>query len=209
MISNKIRNWLKEHPKAKRLALNFMMHPVKIRPRWWIRLFQCFYLSKGKGSVIYRSVRKDLVPFNRFELGARSVVEDFSVLNNSVGDIIIGSESLVGIGNTIIGPVHIGRNVNLAQNITISGLNHNFTDVTKTINKQGVSTSPVFIDDDVWIGANTVILAGVTIGKHCVIGAGSVVTKNIPSYCLAIGNPAKIIKQYDFKKNIWIKETIK
>ena len=127
MIANKIKDWLKEHPVAKQWTLNFLMHPVKTRPQWWIRLFQCFYLHKGKDSVIYRSVRKDLVPFNRFELGDRSVIEDFAVLNNAVGGIIIGSESRVGIGNTIIGPVHIGNKVNLAQNITISGLNHSLS----------------------------------------------------------------------------------
>lgn len=58
----------------------------------------------------------------------------------------------------------------------------------------GVSTSPITINDDVWIGANAVIAAGVTIGKHCVIGAGSVVTKDVPDYSVAVGNPAKVIK---------------
>lgn len=209
MIANKIKDWLKEHPVAKQWTLNFLMHPVKTRPQWWIRLFQCFYLHKGKDSVIYRSVRKDLVPFNRFELGDRSVIEDFAVLNNAVGEIIIGSESRVGIGNTIIGPVHIGNKVNLAQNITISGLNHKFTDITKPISEQGVSTSPVIINDDVWIGANSVILSGVKIGKHCVVGAGSIVTMDIPEYCVAIGNPGRIVKRYDFEKKEWVKLTYK
>lgn len=81
------------------------------------------YLKYGKGSIIYRSVRKDLPPFNRFSLGRYSVVEDFCCLNNAVGDIIIGNYSRIGLGNTIIGPVNIGDHVNLAQNITVSGLN--------------------------------------------------------------------------------------
>ena len=120
-----------------------------------------------------------------------------------VGDINIGSNSRIGLCNTIIGPVTIGNNVNLAQNITISGLNHNYQDPNKTIISQGITTSPIIIEDDVWIGANSVILACTRIGKHSLIGAGSVVTKNIPDYSVAVGNPAKIIKQYNFQKRVW------
>lgn len=58
----------------------------------------------------------------------------------------------------------------------------------------GVSTSPITINDNVWIGANATIAAGVTIGKHFVIGTGSVVTKDVPDYSVAVGNPAKVIK---------------
>ena len=83
---------------------------------------------------------------------------------------------------------------NLAQGVVVSGLNHNYKDTTYTISKQGVYTSPIIIEDDVWIGANAVITAGVTIGKHCVIGAGSIVTKDIPDYSVAVGNPARIIQ---------------
>ena len=73
------------------------MHPVKTRPNWWIRLFDFIYLKRGKGSVIYRSVRKDLPPFNHFFLGKYSVVEDFSCLNNAVGDLTIGDYTRVGL----------------------------------------------------------------------------------------------------------------
>ena len=196
---------LKQKTRLKRLLLNFIMHPVKTRPQWWITLFQFVYLEKRKGSVIYRSVRKDLVPFNRFILGNYSVVEDFSCLNNAVGDLIIGNNSRIGLGNTIIGPVQIGNDVNIAQNVTISGLNHNFQDINKTISSQGVSTSLIVIEDDVWIGANCVILAGTKIGKHCIIAAGSIVTHSVPSFCVAAGSPARIIKQYDFDKKEWVR----
>ncbi len=207
MNISEIKKFINSHPRIKKFSLSFLMHPIQARPRWWIRLFMCFYIKKGKNCVIYRTVRKDIVPFNSFSLGMNSVIEDYTVLNNAVGEIIIGHECRVGIGNTIIGPVHIGNTVNLAQNITISGLNHNFNDVNTTIIEQGVSTSPIIINDDVWIGANSVVLAGVTIGKHSVVGAGSVVTKNIPSYSVAVGNPARVIKQYDFDKKEWIRVT--
>lgn len=200
-----IKEKIKSHPMLKKLVLNFIMHPVKTRPQWWIRLFSFTYLKRGKGSVIYRSVRKDLPPFRKFSLGKYSVVEDFSCLNNAVGDLTIGDYTRVGLRNTIIGPVSIGNHVNLAQNITVTGLNHNFEDVHIPIDEQGVSTSPVIIEDDVWIGANAVILPGVTIGKHSVVAAGSVVNRSIPPYSVCAGIPARIVKQFNFERNEWCK----
>jgi acetyltransferase-like isoleucine patch superfamily enzyme len=87
----------------------------------------------------------------------------------------------------------------------ISALNHNYEDVEKSIADQGINIQTVIIENDVWIGANSIILAGVHIGKHVVIGAGSVVTKDIPPYSVALGNPARIVKQYDVEKKQWIK----
>lgn len=200
-----LKEKIKKNPTLKKLAHNFIMHPVKTRPQWWIRLFSFTYLKRGKGSVIYRSVRKDLPPFRKFSLGKYSVVEDFSCLNNAVGDLIIGDNTRVGLRNTIIGPVTIGNHVNLAQNITVSGLNHNFEDVNTPIDLQGVSTSPIVIEDDVWIGANAVILPGVTIGKHSVVAAGSVVGKSIPPYSVCAGIPVRVVKQYDFESKEWKK----
>ena len=108
---------------------------------------------------------------------------------------MIGDHTRIGLHNTIIGPVEIGSHVNLAQGITVTALNHNFGDTEKRIDEQGVSTNPVTIEDDVWIGANAVILPGVTIGNHCVVAAGAVVTKDVPPHSLVAGVPAKVIKQ--------------
>ena len=133
------------------------------------------------------------------------MIEDYSCINNAVGAIHVGEYTRIGLHNTIIGPVSIGNHVNLAQNVVVSGLNHNFQDPDIPIDRQGISTSLVTIGDDIWIGANTTIIAGVSIGKHSVIGAGSVVTKDIPDYCVAVGNPARVIKRYNFHSNIWEK----
>lgn len=200
-----IKQYLQQHPQQKKRLHRLIMHPVKTRPYWWIRLLQPLYIKKGKGAVIYRSVRKDLPPFHQFRLGKYSVIEDFSCLNNAVGDIIIGDYTRIGLHNTIIGPVCIGNHVNLAQGVVISGLNHNYTDVTTLIDNQGVSTSPILIKDDSWIGANVVVTAGVTIGRHCIVGAGCVVTKDIPDYCIAVGNPTRIIKRYNHQLQTWEK----
>lgn len=196
---------IKHNPNLKRKLLHLMMHPVKTRPRLWLRCLQFFYMKKGKNSVIYRSVRKDIVPFNGFSLGKSSVIEDYTIINNAVGEIIIGNHTRIGMGNTIIGPVMIGNNVILAQNVVTSALNHNFEDVLTTINQQGVKTDQIIIENNVWIGANSTILAGVHIGEHVVVGAGSVVTKDIPPFNVVVGNPARIVKEYDHKEQRWIK----
>lgn len=172
----------------------FVMNQTETRPRWYIRMLAPLYQKRGRGAVIHRSVRMDTPPYRRFSLGKHSVIESFSCINNAVGDVIIGDHTRVGIHNTIIGPVRIGNHVNLAQGIVVTALNHNFSDPTKMIEEQGVSTKEVIIENDVWIGANAVILPGVTIGCHSVVAAGSIVTKDVPSGTIVAGTPAKIIK---------------
>ena len=100
-----LKEKIKQNPELKRRLLNAMVHPVKTRPRGWLRLFRRFYTERGKGSVVCRNARLDIVPFNPFSLGARSVIEDFSTVNNAVGAVRIGDRSRIGLGNTIIGPV--------------------------------------------------------------------------------------------------------
>lgn len=194
-MMEKLKNKIKSNPSLKQKVINLLMHPTKARPRLWIRMFQWVYMNRGKHTVIYHSVRRDIVPFNQFSLGDYSVIEDFCCINNAVGDLHIGHHTRVGLHNTIIGPVRIGNHINLAQGVVVSGLNHNFQDPTKRIDEQGVSTSQITIGDDVWIGANSVITAGVTIGTHCVIAAGSVVTNDVPDNTLVAGCPARVIKQ--------------
>ena len=121
------------------------------------------------------------------------MVESYCCINNAVGDVIIGDYTRIGLHITIIGPVCIGNHVNLAQGITITALNHNFSDATKRIDEQGIATKPVVIKDDVWIGANAVVLPGVTIGSHAVVAAGAVVTHDVPDNTVVGGVPAKVI----------------
>lgn len=149
----------------------------------------------------------DVLPFQKFNLGDYSTVEDFATINNGVGAVNIGNNSRIGIGNVIIGPVSIGNNVILAQNIVMSGLNHNYTDVSKPIYLQGETVATITIEDDCWIGANAVITAGITIEKHSVVAGGAVVTKDIPPFCVAVGNPARVIKKYNFETKVWEKVT--
>ena len=190
-----LRQRLKGSPKLKRWIDYIIMNQRDARPRWYVRLLAPLYQHRGHGSKIYHSVRMDTPPYRRFWLGRRSVVESYCCINNAVGDVTIGDYTRIGIHCTVIGPVCIGNHVNLAQGITVTALNHIFKDSSRRIDEQGVSTKPVVIGDDVWIGANAVILPGVTIGSHCVVAAGAVVTKDVPPHSLVAGVPARIIKQ--------------
>ena len=192
-----IRQGLKKSPKIKRCLDYLIMNQRDARPRWFVRLLAPLYQHRAWSSKVYWSVRMDTPPYRRFWLGKKSVIESYCCINNAVGDVTIGDYTRIGIHCTVIGPVCIGNHVNLAQGITVTALNHNFTDANSMIDEQGISTKPVIIDDDVWIGANAVILPGVTIGRHVVVAAGAVVTKDVPPYSLVAGVPARVIKQLE------------
>lgn len=195
---------IKANPKLKQLALDAMMPRNQSRPRLWVKLFlNPLKHTKGKNARICRYTRMDVMPFNNFVLGNDSTIEDFCTINNGVGDVLIGDRTRIGMSNVLIGPVTIGNDVMMAQNIVLSGLNHGYEDINTVPHKQPVTRKKITIEDEVWIGANVVIVAGVTVGKHAVIAAGSVVTKNIPSYSVAVGNPAKIIKHYNPQTGHW------
>lgn len=199
-----VKQKIKSNPLLKSLALRLLIPKNEYRPRLWVKWFlNPFRHNHAKGSIIRNSARTDLFPYNKFSLGSYSIIEDFTTVNNAVGDVIIGNKTIVGMGSVIIGPVEIGNNVMIAQNIVMSGLNHGYQDVNLPPSEQKVSCNEIKISDNVWIGSNSVITAGVTLGKHAVIGAGSVVTKNVPSYAVAVGNPARIIKKYNSATNDW------
>ena len=195
MNHEEVRAKFKSNPRLKRMVDWLIMNQVETRPRWFIRLLAPLYQHRGRHAIIHHSVRMDTPPYRKFWLGDYSVVESFACINNAVGDVIIGNHTRIGLHNTIIGPVIIGSHVNLAQGITITALNHNFDDSEKRIDQQGISTKEVVLEDDIWVGANAVILPGVTIGKHAVVAAGAIVTKDVPPHSLVAGVPAKVIRQ--------------
>ena len=194
MDRNAIREKMKANGGIKRLVDFLIMNQRLTRPRWYVRLLAPLYQHRAFSAKIYGSVRMDTPPYRRFSIGKRSVVESFSCINNAVGDVVIGDYTRIGLHCTMIGPVTIGNHVNLAQGITVSALNHNFDNTQLRIDEQGVNTSAIVIDDDVWIGANAVITAGVHIGRHSVVAAGAVVTKDVPEYSVVGGVPAKVIR---------------
>lgn len=201
-----VAHTIKSHPQLKKLVHRLLIAKGEAKPRLWVRLFvNRWFHQYGRGSKVRRYTRMDVLPFNTFRLGNHSTIENFCTINNGVGDVTIGNRTLVGMGNVVIGPVRIGNDVILAQNIVMSGLNHEYKNIHQPIHAQPITVAPIVIEDECWIGANAVITAGVTIGKHSVVAAGAVVTKSIPPYSVVAGNPAKVIKQYDAAMQDWIK----
>lgn len=168
-----------------------------------------FYLDREMPSAISLLARLDVIPRrsehkrHRLVLKRATLIEKHSVVNTWHGDVILEEGATIGIGSIVIGPVTIGRGSVCAQHCFISGESHQYQDVTKNFRQQDFDIKPVAIGEDVWIGSNCVIVPGVTIGKKSVIGAGSVVTKDVPAFSLAVGNPAKVVKQYDFEAKQW------
>jgi acetyltransferase-like isoleucine patch superfamily enzyme len=122
-------------------------------------------------------------------------------------NLVVGDNSYIGrfIHICAYHSVHIGKNALIADKVFITSADHRYEDIRRPIIEQELTLGPVFIGDNVWIGENAVIMHGVTIGNHCVVGANSVVKKNIPDYCVVVGQPARIIKRYDFDSGKWVR----
>ncbi len=199
-----LKEKIKSNEKLKKLVLWMLMPRNQARPRLWVKWFvNPMKHKRGKRSLVRRHTRMDLMPFNNFVLGEDSTIEDFSTVNNGVGDVIIGNRTRIGMSNVLIGPITIGSDVMFAQNVVLSGLNHGYEDIDLPPSMQKVETKPIVVEDQVWIGANAVVTAGVTVGKHSIVAAGCVVVKDVPSYAIVGGNPGRLLKQYNHETKVW------
>lgn len=122
--------------------------------------------------------------------------------NIKIGNNFIATRSLT---IQCCGNIIIGDDVLIASNVFICDYNHGIDNIEIPYVKNELVIKDVIINDGVWIGQNSIILPAVKIGEKAVIGAGSVVTKNVLPYTVVAGNPAKPIKKYDFKLKQWIK----
>jgi acetyltransferase-like isoleucine patch superfamily enzyme len=197
---------LENKPKLKKILHRLMVHQYATRPRLWVRIFVYpFCIKRGKGSIIKRTARLDIFPTRKCTLGYRAIIDDYAIVNNGMGDVLIGDRSTIASRAKVVGPVTIGNCVMLGSGSQITGLTHNYLDVTCPIKDQGVTPNLTVIEDDVWIHGNVAIIQGIRIGTHCIIGAGSVVTKDMPPYSIIAGNPARVIKQYNQTTGTWEK----
>ncbi|PGB14214.1 transferase [Bacillus toyonensis] len=141
---------------------------------------------------------------NNVKVGSYTIIACSGSLKNLGKGIIIGDNS--GIGDFSFfgaaGGIKIGSNVIMGQNVRFHSENHNFIRTDIPIKEQGVTNKGITIGDDCWIGSGVVFLDGVEVGKGCVIGANTLVNKNIPSYSVAVGNPVKIVKSRLEKKEM-------
>ncbi len=123
-------------------------------------------------------------------------------------EIIIGDSSYVGPQCRIVAArrVEIGQHVMIAARCLIADNTHPYTDVTRPVDAQPLAVpGEILIGDETWIGENACIFGDVRIGRHCVIGANAVVTRPIPDYCVAVGNPARIVNRYHEATQRWEK----
>lgn len=123
---------------------------------------------------------------------------DVNIERNAVFSrrVTVGDYSGIGVNAKIYGECHIGSYVMMGEDVTIITRNHEFSRVDIPMMQQGFGENqPVTIDDDVWIGDRVLILPGVHVGQGSIIGAGAVVTKDIPPYAIVGGNPARIIRK--------------
>lgn len=122
-------------------------------------------------------------------------------------EVTIGDGSLFeqGFHLAAAGKVTIGRQVTCARNVSIQGVWHEYEDVTRAIIEQPLGTGAISIGDGTLIGMGSIILANVSIGQHCMIGANSVVNRDIPDFCVAAGAPARIVRRYAAEEQKWIR----
>lgn len=156
--------------------------------------------------VINYSNQKDLI-----EIGENSHIRGDLVIFNYGGKIVIGNNSFLGEGSKIWSDnkIVIGNNVMISHNVNIFDTNShetNYLERNKSFkyliehgyfreNRSYIKSAPIIIEDNVWININAIILRGVRIGRGSIIGAGSIVTKDIPEFTFWAGNPAKFISK--------------
>jgi acetyltransferase-like isoleucine patch superfamily enzyme len=130
-------------------------------------------------------------------VGDDSYLSSQCILNTFNGWISLGTNCTVNSYAILYGHggLEIGNDVRIAPQVMIMPMNHVYKDPRVPIRTQGIRCRGIKIEDDVWLGAGAIVLDGVTIGKGSIIGAGAIVAKNIPSYSVAVGIPARIIKK--------------
>jgi acetyltransferase-like isoleucine patch superfamily enzyme len=175
------------------------------------------FIKKAKASHIYLEKNVKLTGARYFDIEKETRICEGCIItcidhyfkSQYTPSLSIGVGSRIGPTVEIVsaGILKIGSEVFIGPATYITNVNHGMDPQSSmAYGNQPISTKPVVIGDRCWIGTKVIILPGVTIGSHCIIGAGSVVTKNIPGGCMAAGNPAKVIKKYDTSRNEWVKQ---
>jgi acetyltransferase-like isoleucine patch superfamily enzyme len=188
---------------------------LKIRNALYTRIFRLYYQNKFKN---FGNNSRIILPLNLNGIKNISIGENVFVAykswlasvpltGESECELIIGDGSSIGNFNHIYATksIVIGKNVLTADKVYISDNLHGYEDVSIPISHQQIKQiGTVIIGDGTWLGENVCII-GAKIGKNCVIGANSVVTKDVPDFCVVVGAPSYIIKKFCQNSNEWKK----
>ena len=169
--------------------------------------------------LYFKNAKIVRLPFYRTKLGIFNYGKRLSLGPNAIIDIV-NAKGLLVIGDRfnayhrlhigVMAEVYIGNDVLVASNVYISDCSHGgykgsiHSDPKIAPNERPLIAAPIHIGNKVWIGEGAMILPGVSIGDGAIIGAGAIVSKNIAAYSIAVGNPAKVIKIYDFEISKWV-----
>jgi len=164
----------------------------------------------GSGTRIHKPLKVE--GYNNICLGKKVIIGKYTwlaaiALTGKEVTLEIDDGAVIGNFNHIYATrkIVIGKNVLTADKVYISDNLHQYERTDLAILNQPIKQlEDVYIGEGTWIGENVCIL-GSSIGRNCVVGANSVVNKNIPDYCVVVGSPAKIIKRYCFTDNVWKK----
>lgn len=166
-----------------------------------VRLLSPANIRLGKNVYIDSSVYLNALP-GGITIGAGTnlmhgtIFHVFNYRGLPQAGITVGKNCFFGEYTCIRGQggVHIGDGVYTGTQVQIAAVNHVYSDPNKYIKDQGITAEGITIEDDVWLASNVVVVDGVTIGKGSVVGAGAVVNKNLPPYSVAVGVPARVVK---------------
>jgi maltose O-acetyltransferase len=172
------------------------------------RILRIFWLSLYYGFAKFLPVSFRFYPFGMISMRLRNVIckhifkftgknvnIERGVIFGSGSEIEIGDNSGIGINCQMPSNVKIAQDVMMGPDVLILGQNHNYDSLEIPMRLQGAdSREPVIIETDVWIGARVIILPGLRVGTGSIIGAGSVVTKDVPPFAICAGNPARVLK---------------
>lgn len=148
------------------------------------------YAGASFGPDVYIAEEAE-IHTTRLSVGRSSWIAGHAVLR---GEIALGEDVSVNPFACLSGTLQIGNGVRIASHVSIVGFNHGFDDLDTPIFRQPLTSKGITIEDDVWIGANAVVLDGVRIGRGAIIAAGAVVSQDIPAYAIAGGVPARVLK---------------
>lgn len=177
--------------------------------------YKPFFKKGGYKAVIVKPI---LITASCIEMGNKVFIRDGARIEGVLLYENIKFSPLIKIGNhvsieqnlhlTCANSVTIGDNTAIANNVTITDIDHPYTDISIPIEKQAINTKPVSIGADSKIFSNAVILQGVHLGKHTVVAANALVRAGVyPDYCVLAGIPAKIVKKYNSELKSW--QTVK